>query len=208
MIEWRLPCSYLTVCTVSWLTVLASFSSRNPARCVSTNWTGSSSTQKSSPSPSSFILGSGLLSSATPETLSKHTQTHTRINVDHTSQCRSFPSACLLCIASLVPSVLIHQRSPRTLRRQNISCCTPKEDDACQRGRGVVESTRGAGEEKTSGVTFSHASSRVPGFRCAPPPWDLLRVFFFFTLSESQCHTHTQTPRGCSREYCTVLLHN
>lgn len=75
----------------------------------------------------------------------------------------------------------------------------------CQRGRGVVSVQGG---EKTSGVTFSHASSRVPGFRCAPPPWDLLRVFFLRLVNSNATHTRAQTPRGCSREYCTVLLHN
>lgn len=81
-------CCNMTHCTDLF------FSPRNRALCVLTNWTGSSSTQRSSPSPSSFILGSGLLSSATLETLSKFTYMHTDIRT-HSQMSTTHPSTDL-----------------------------------------------------------------------------------------------------------------
>lgn len=125
--------------------------SRNRARCVSTSWTGSSSTQTSSPSPSSFILGSGPLSSATPETPSK-------ITYKHTHKCRPpirVPSLRPLCCLLSFPESSFAGALPG---RCDGRVFHVKEEGRCENVGGEQK------YEKTSGVTFSHALSRVPGF--------------------------------------------
>lgn len=130
---WMCPYCIMTHCTDLF------FPPRNRAQCVSTNWTGSSSTQRSSPSPSSFILGSGLLSSATLETLSRFTYMHTDIHT-HSQMSTTHPSTDLsphpLCIVSLVPSTPYSPALSQdtVTAKSSVSHVEEDENGVCQRG--------------------------------------------------------------------------
>lgn len=150
---------------------------RNRARCVSTSWTGSSSTQTSSPSPSSFISGSGPLSSATPETPSKISYAH--INVGHVPEC-SAASPPLCRLALLFPSMFtgaLPGRHSRSLRVAHVK----EEGEMGQYG-------------ETTGVTFSHASSRVP-------PGELSQVY---VNSEAPSRRHRAAARNTVLCCCII----
>lgn len=72
--------------------------------------------------------------------------------------------------------------------------------------KGSCECTRGGENEWRDIFACVVTGPRFP--LCASAVGSAAGFFFLRLVNSNATHTHAQTPRGCSREYCTVLLHN